>query len=300
VVFGRTHQLGIAELMTGAAQLDGVKTSLVRAAYRAADPLPPADVVILSGIRGDTAEYLAAYRAQGTNCLVLEYPRLRLVPEQATQRVGLYPDTLQTLPLTVGNDAHAPPVFSRRKRTTIRRVLVCQQVARDTSHDLNDTQLQRVTLHMVRMARAHFGPNVRIALRTHPTAPQAFAEAVAEADSVDNGAASNITDALQQADAVVSYNSTVGWDAIALGVPTMYMAPEDLVSWSDYGSPLSQGLRVLDASERRLALLRAASCEWTFSQLEAGLPLAVHLGLASWPAPQLVEAGTQPFTTTGE
>lgn len=264
----------------------GLRCDVVRPIFARGEPLIPADLVVVSGLRGDTADIADAYRARGVPVLVLELPRLRTAIMFG--RVGLYPEHLAALPMRVGNVAQVHGVL-RASRKDRQRVLLCGQVPHDTAHGASQDELDSLYISATRILRAQF-PLARLVFRPHPHNDEHVSTRLRESvDHVEMPADMPLRRALRNALAVVSFNSTTGWDAIMAGVPAVYIAPNTrTVSWGEYGSALGAPLQVLCESARRVALLRAAACEWTFAQCAAGVPLQCHLGAQEWPAAQLV------------
>jgi len=285
-VFGRTHQPGISALMMGATACSDVRASLVRpVACAPTDALPEAEAVIVFGQRGAAALLTARYTAADVPVYVMDLPRLRC--PDAPERVGLYAGTLHHLPMRIGNVAHAYAALKRPAKG--RYVLLCGQLPNDMAHGLDARTLTMALRDAALLCTAQF--NAPIVYRPHPLderdVPHEIASVVSRVDAPRDTA---LMDAMQDAIVVVSYNSTVGWDAVAAGVPVAYVAPSAAhVSWGEYGVPLGRALYVVPATQRRLALMRAASCEWTMPQLASGEALACTLGLFTHPLASLVE-----------
>jgi hypothetical protein len=169
----------------------------------------------------------------------------------------------------------APKTPGVLKGRTAARVLVIGQMPNDAAHGLDHVELEEWARQTITDLRAV--TDLPIHYRMHPLAP-GFDRC--GADAVDT--AQTIREALADVACVVTYNSTVGWDAIDAGVPVIACAPHELVGYHEY---VAMGLPAtlptpLSAAKRREALTRVARTCWTEAELADGTAAAAMLGHA--------------------
>lgn len=293
VIFGRTHQLGVSELVRGASSL-GVGCTLVRPIGAASDEQPSCALAIVVGQHAQAQAIADVYRRRGTPVLALDLPRLRV---DDTPRVGLFDDARSAvLPMrTHGRVVAWQPRKRSTKRADVSRVVLCGQMPNDAAHGLSVTEYARTFAQMAQVARATW-PDALLSYVPHPLSdmrtPALIADVVDTTVHVHDG----ITLYLHDATACVTYNSSAGWDAIMLGVPAVHGAPPEQVAWSEYGTRLGHEPRALTERERRVALLRAGASDWTLEECAQGVPLACHLGMQPWPD-AVLDDRVEPITT---
>jgi hypothetical protein len=112
-----------------------------------------------------------------------------------------------------------------------------------------------------------------VVYRPHPKSDAPIPADRFGADAVSDPA-TPLREEFVRAAALVTYNSTAGWDAIAAGVPVSSTAPAESVAYRDYlyasvSDALSGGQLI--GPSRDEALQRAAGTQWTLDELRGGL-----------------------------
>ena len=228
-----------------------------------------AEAVIVVGLHGSARQLRDLYVGRGVPVWVMDLPRLRAIGALA----GFTLNTLHWLPdAPYGATPKTPGVLKGR---TAERVLVVGQKPNDAAHGLDHVELEEWARQTITDLRAV--TDLPIHYRMHPLA-HGFDRC--GADAVDTSA--TIRDALADCAAVVTYNSTVGWDAIDAGVPVIACAPHEMVGYRDY---VAMGLpatlpTLLPAAKRKEALTRVARTCWTEAQLADGTAADAMLGAA--------------------
>jgi len=280
VVYGRSAQLGVPELAQGARAL-----GLTVAERRAVATHGPADVIadaracVVVGIDATARRIAQQYQERGVQVFALDYPRLRV----ATDRVGLYEDAnVHALPLALG---HAVVRGTGRdvpkgKPADPAVVLVAAQVTDDAAHGMTLTQQVTTMLTAVHTVRVLW-PRARVIYRQHPNDPLSdtlTAALAADIDDVDGEPDPFVSLTSRDGTVLVAYNSGIGWDAIQAGVPVVHIAPAARCAWSAFGVPLGCAVpRRLTQGEATVALMRAASCDFSRDELASGDALDVLL-----------------------
>lgn len=228
--------------------------------WKRADADPRAAYCIVNGLRGEGGEIAEAYRALHVPVWILELPRLR----DELDAWALLHDNLFWLPAPNGRAAYAMPAL---RRPAGDHLLVIGQKADDASHQMTGPQMAKMLREMVAACRvAH--PNVRVVVRPHPLDNQVVPADMYGADAISDST-EMLRDAMRRALAIVTYNSTSGWDAIAAGVPVVTFAKRDRCAYYHYTTSLN-ALAKLNSRQRQEALQRAASTQWTLDELRSG------------------------------
>ncbi len=257
-LYGRPEIASFGALAEGLA-IEGFRPVFQRPGlFRSRDADPSARAVVVNGLKGEAAVIADTYRALGVPVWVLELARLRDEPDA----FSLLSDSLFWLPAPNGRPVVASPVIASRTRET---VLVAAQKERDASHGMEPAALNQFVRLTVADARASY-PSLSIVVRPHPKSELSVPDDRWGADAVSVGP---LRDALAEAAFVVTYNSTVGWDAIAAGVPVVALAPEAMCAYAAYTTTL-EAPKALPAKKRAEALSRAAASQWTLTELASG------------------------------
>lgn len=231
--------------------------------FRPHDVRREAVAVVVDGLGREAAPIAAAYRRFGIPVWMLELPRLRAEADA----VAVLRDSLHWLPAA----NHRVAVTGEKGKSAKSCVLVALQKPGDAAHGMDVNAMHAFAREAVTAARAHGLP---VTIRPHPLSLGEVPADAWGADAVSRPDAESVEDVLRTAAAVVTWNSTVGWDAIAAGVPVY---PQGVASYGEYAGPLT-------AARRKEALARAAASQWTMDELRDGsavrameiLPLAVE------------------------
>jgi hypothetical protein len=230
-----------------------------------------ADAVLVVGLHGSARHLRDLYASRGVPVWVMDLPRLR----GAGYAAGFTPHDLHALP-AVGRTT-MPPTPGILAGRTSERVLVIGQMPHDAAHGMDHAECMAWARETVALLRARTA--LPIHYRPHPLAPHVSESG---ADAIDR--APTIRDAMQTAAAVVTFNSTVGWDAIDAGVPVIATGPREMVGYAEYvqhGIPETlDGLRPCPAPKRRDALKRVAATCWTLDELTDGTAARAMFGEA--------------------
>lgn len=281
VVYGRSAQLGVPELVRGARALGfDVVERRVTPDHTDADVMRNAAACVVVGHGAEPGRIRAQYEFAGVRTAALDLPRLRV----AADRVGLYcHDTPHTLPMTLGHAVvrGVGRELPKGKPADPARVIIAGQAPNDAAHKLTESELHSVYVSAAQAARALW-PRATVVFRPHPQAFDALDRlAGAFVDDVD-GEPDAFTALSHHADhgaVLIAYNSGIGWDAIQAGVPVVHAAPASRCAWSEFGVRLGFATpRRLTPGEAAVALMRAASSDVPRAALEDGSGLAALLG----------------------
>lgn len=267
--YHRTGDPALSAWAEGAGALGHAVTVVPGKYWKPGELDPKAEAVVVVGQHGSARQLRDLYVGRGVPVWVMDLPRLRGVGAVA----GFTKDSLHWLP-EQGRPAFKTP--GALKGRTAERVLVVGQYPLDAAHGLDLAELEQWARGTIADLRAV--TPLPIHYRPHPDARSADALG---ADALD--AAPSIRDALADCAAVVTYNSTVGWDAIDAGVPVIAMAPRELVGYADYvtlGLPAAFPVPALPAAQRREALSRVSATCWTEAELRDGTAARAMLGAA--------------------
>lgn len=218
--------------------------------FRAHEARREAVAVVVDGLGREAAPVAAAYRRIGVPVWIVELPRLR----EEADAVALLRDSLHWL----RQANHRVPVVAHKVKSDKSCVVVALQKENDAAHGMDIRAINAFARQAVAMAKADGLPLV---VRPHPTFGGDVPPDAWGADRVSLPSEEPLADVLAQAAKVITYNSTVGWDAIAAGVPVYPQATA--CSYGEYAGPLT-------AKQRTDALARAAACQWTMAELRDG------------------------------
>lgn len=265
------HPASVA-LAAGAGQV-GIQLQFCRP-VATSETINSADAAIVLMAGEVQRRLVAEYVSIGVPVYIMELPRLRMASgtdENAkTESWGFYRDTLHYLPPKGGGIARVFGVIPNR---TPSHILVCGQKPNDAQHGMTPWGVAAWAGATVDRARQYGLP---VVYRPHPRAVEVMgATETYGADAVSDPAKETIREAMQNAAALVTYNSTSGIDAIDAGVPVFYTAPSDMVAYAPWASPMGNPIAPLPAAKREECLLRFAACQFTKAEIESGLMFRV-------------------------
>jgi hypothetical protein len=220
-----------------------------------------ADAVVVHGLHGNAGRIRDAYRARRVPVWIMDLPRLRDEPDA----VGLFLDSLHWLPTAQLRAVVAPEPIENRSPDV---VLVAGQKPGDHAHGMDSAAIREWARQTVAYCRA-VSP-FPVLYRPHPKDEN---EAPADLYGADewSSPATPLRADLARAAAVVVHNSTVGWDAMAAGVPVLALSPD--AAFADYCTTFAD-MADLEPQRRAEALARAASSQWTMEELASGAAAA--------------------------
>lgn len=233
--------------------------------FRPTGAYPDALAVVTDGLGPEGRPIAETYRRLGVPVWVLELPRIR----KYTDEHALLLDSLHWLPEGVAGRV-LPDFPTLKRQTGAKHILLAMQKPGDAAHGMDLDALERWARNTVAFIKAVTGKPVMV--RPHPKHKSAMPDDLFGADALSHPNNEPIDAALAKAAAVVSYNSTVGWDAIIAGVPVVALAPAALCSYHRYTTTLAE-LKPLPAKARTEALARVASTQWTLDELRDGTAL---------------------------
>lgn len=229
--------------------------------FRPEETITSAIAVVVDGLGREGRPVAAAYRRAGVPVWVLELPRIR--SERAAWALLL--DSLHWLPEGISGRPSADfPKLTGRKSESI---LVAMQKPGDAAHGMGVDRLHKWAKDTVAYVKAVTGKPVTI--RPHPMHDGGIPADVWGADRLSMPHEEALDDALRVAAGVVTYNSTVGWDAIIAGVPVVALASAGQCAYARYTTTLAD-LKPLAPKARTEALARVASTQWTLNELRDG------------------------------
>lgn len=253
VLYGRTEDVRFGALAEGCKR-EGVRPHVQRPGlFRASDAIPTALAVVVNGLGREGQAIATVYRALGIPVWVVELPRLR---DELDAHALLF-DSLQWLPEANGRAV----VADKKVKRTPTEVLVAIQKPGDASHGMDIHALNAWTRDAVAMLKVE---GHRVVVRPHPLSHAETPGDIWGADRLSEPGGESLTEAFATASEVVVYNSTVGWDAIAAGVPVRALGSD--CAYAAYQGPLT-------AKQRTEALARAAASQWTLAELSNGSAL---------------------------
>jgi len=232
--------------------------------FRPEDAITSAVAVVVDGLGRHGSPIAAAYRKVGVPVWVLELPRIR----SEVDAWALLYDSLHWLPEGVAG--RPIPSFPKLTGRTPETMLVAMQKPGDAAHGMDEDALDRWARGTVGYVRAVTGKPVTI--RPHPKHIAPIPPDHWGADTLSLPKAEPLDDVLRRSAGVVTYNSTVGWDAIIAGVPVVALAPAGLCAYARYTTTLAE-LKALPAKARTEALARVASTQWTLDEFRDGTAL---------------------------
>lgn len=257
LVYGRPDDIRVGSLVDGLVG-EGVDVLVHRPKYfRPREADLTVDAVVVNGLHTEGQVIAETYRASGVPVWVLELPRLRAEPDA----VALLRDDLQWLPEANGREPVVPPKVAGKKRT----ILVALQKPNDAAHGMDAAAVSAFARETVASIKAR--ETKPVVVRPHPLWRNDVPTDRWGADRVSDPSAEPLADVLADAAEVVTYNSTVGWDAIAAGVPVTALGR---ASYGEYCGPLT-------AKRRADALARAAASQWTLSEFRDGTAIRAML-----------------------
>lgn len=233
--------------------------------FRPTDAYPDAVAVVVDGLGPEGRPIAETYRRLGVPVWVLELPRIR----QYDDEHALLLDSLHWLPNGVAGRV-LPDFPTLKRQAGAKHILLAMQKPGDAAHGMDLDALERWARNTVAFIKAVTGKQVMV--RPHPKHTSAMPDDLFGADALSHPNSEPIDAALAKAAAVVSYNSTVGWDAIIAGVPVVALAPAALCLYHRYTTTLAE-LKPLPAKARTEALARVASTQWTLDELRDGRAL---------------------------
>jgi hypothetical protein len=241
--------------------------------FRPSEAYPDALAVVVDGLGREGRPIAETYRRLGVPVWVLELPRIR----QYTGEHAVLLDSLHWLPEGVAGRV-LPDFPTLKRQTGAKHILLAMQKPGDAAHGMDLDALERWARNTVAFIKAVTGKLVMV--RPHPKHKSAMPDDLFGADALSHPNTEPIDAALAKAAAVVSYNSTVGWDAIIAGVPVVALAPASLCSYHRYTTTLAE-LKPLPAKARTEALARVASTQWTLDELRDGTALMATVAASS-------------------
>ena len=244
--------------------------------WREANAPHDLDVAVVCGMSREAGRIAAFYRARTVPVWIVELPRLR----EEIGASSLLLNDLHWLPATGKRPVVAPPILSARRPVAL---LVTPQKADDAAHGMNGPALERWIRDTVTDCRA-WHPDLPVHVRPHPrTGTKVPADRWGADLAVTTG--EDLRTTFASAAAVITFNSTTGWDAIAAGVPVVSTAPTPACSYASYTTTL-RALEPLPARRRTEALRRAAASQWTMGEMADGTAVGVMLRAMASPAAQ--------------
>lgn len=230
--------------------------------FHASEVDTTAKAVVVYGLRPTGAAIADAYRAKGIPVWVMEAPRIRAEGEAHS----LLLDSLHWLPESVsGREFPLPPKQTRKAGA--KSILVAMQVPGDAAHGMTLEHVENWTRHTVAFVKAVTGKQVIV--RPHPKHRAEIPSDWWGADGLSHPNTEPLDAALRGAVAMVTYNSTAGWEAIIAGVPLVALAPAAVCAYHRYTTTLAE-LEPLSASARAEAVARVSSTQWTIAELTDG------------------------------
>ena len=261
VVYGKPRQRECAAVAEGLRALGAAVTWRNHGYLTEGDIFPDMDVAVTFGQRLHSATAARMYRELGIPVLTVDLPPLRVGEMGETHR-ALWLNHVNWMP------GPCPPdrlerlgLRFRERREDARRVLVCGQTDDDAAHGMGPVEMRewaRETLTAV----DEFYP---VTWRPHPrnvfkvagfsamTLAQSFAEVIREGWR-----------------AVVTYNSTVGLQALLEGIP-VFCSPRSF--YARLGNVSLVGLhnpKFPAIGELMSFFSRIAYVQWTFEELASG------------------------------
>lgn len=275
VVYGRESNEVAAAIVAGLRNA-GHKVTVQRAElFRPNEAVKNPDRVVVSGLRGKYTDVKMHYREVGIPIIVREAPHFRdtdrVVPGDGTapryQRLSLDshawippfdcpPDRFKALNLAL---ATKPPAG--------RNLLICGQTDRDTQHGKTLREIAAWLSEAVPAIQRMTGlPPV---WRPHPLAPAAPKPLASMPEQ--RPADMPLSEALANAGALLSYNSTLGLTALRMGIPVYCGGPATYRDAAVVVGGENSGPEISSEADVRALMARIAYTQWTMAELEAGV-----------------------------
>lgn len=243
--------------------------------YRPGQPDQDVAAAMVWSVRGTRGAIIADYTSRGFPVLVLELGGIRR--DRGAMHLGL--NGLNWLPPEpVHEDRTAEwgiQVASEPRRTTAKAPLVvCGQLGGDAQHNMSEEGIRVWASETIATLRT-ICPRRPILWRPHPRG-RPGPDAVA-ADGISDPADESLSEVLTKAHAMIMYNSSTGWEALAAGVPVIChpSAPYAPVANT---SLLAARHPHWDAAAVHDYLTRLLWCTWTRDQLASGAPFRALAG----------------------
>lgn len=150
-----------------------------------------------------------------------------------------------------------------------RKVMIAGQVPGDTQHRMNNDELGEFYLQQFQNLREDGVPEEEIYLRTHPYAPLVPPNA-AKYLKVTKGKDEKLDDALADCRAVVTFNSTIFYDATLRGIPVV---SDDSAHYRDLSFERYADIKPIRFGAKRTFLNRMAHAQWTLDEMYRGDPV---------------------------
>lgn len=227
-----------------------------------------ADAVAIYGLRAHARDILDHYKAIGAPVVVIDHGYMKRVQTAANMATGYFQigvGKLGWLPKDAPGDRLAALGIKAKARPPrpIRRAVIMGQVGFDASHRRTPDQLvacyERLAVELIEAGAKS------VAYRGHPLGPD-----VRPRLTLDG--LSDLDDAIERADLVVSLNSNAGLDAIIAGCPAVTLMDSHYDALA-YRWPVRVALIEPPPVERVTAHLeRLAYAQWTAEEMRQGLP----------------------------
>lgn len=152
------------------------------------------------------------------------------------------------------------------------RWMIAAQVANDTQHHQTGEQLEKFYLDLVRSASLYHAKSV--VFRKHPKAPIADYPTLRKMIPFEDGNEIPLSEALSACAGVLTYNSTLFYEATMKGIPVVC---HPLAPYVPIATPLRCPLRLRSAKEKLPFLHRVAYSQWTMDEMRRGISVAFLL-----------------------
>ena len=230
------------------------------------DQLDPSfDLVIVNGLRWSGRTVSDAYRANGVPVIVADAAHLR----RDRQYIRLTPgDHTWLPPMECPSDRFDDldmPVSRGRHNGS--HVLIAGQLENDSSHGLTRGELQKWLVSTVKELRKH--TNRDLIWRPHP----ADEWDVGAADAVHWPSSEPLVDSLAESWAVVTYNSTIGLDALAAGIPVFTTAPSIYSECACFDLSEIETAALPSYDDRLRLFCRIAYTQWQMLEARTSAPI---------------------------
>jgi hypothetical protein len=237
-----------------------------RAEVFTADQVDPSfDLVIVNGLRWSGRAVSEAYSAAGVPVIVADAAHLRR--------------DRQYIRLTLGDHTWKPPfdcpgdrfdeldIDVARKRHKGSAILIAGQLAEDSSHNLKRGELQAWMVSTAKELRKHTDRD--LIWRPHP----ADEWDVGGTDAVHWPSSEPLVDSLAESWAVVTYNSTIGLDALAAGIPVFTTAPSIYDDCACFDLSEIETASLPSYDDRVRLFRRIAYTQWQMLEVRTSAPI---------------------------
>lgn len=231
------------------------------------------DITVVHGLRGKFLSAANYHRSIGNDLLVFDFGYL--------ERVNSVEDMLDNY-WSIGFDGFGwTPEFDcdskrldalsvkieRTQRKPEKVIYVCGQMSGDASHRMTDSDLKNFYNKTVSELKAKAAGKFKVVFRPHPRSPEMTP------DNCEIRSDESLDDVLRKAHCIVTYNSTVGIDAMRFGCPVVC---DKSAYYKDFSNSFDADIEKLflpSEEQVKQYYCKLSYAQWKLEECKKGLPV---------------------------